>query len=186
MLLTSMKNDDGTYKKSYSLHEHRFMYILGWVNGLATKRLLVVYYTGTGNTKRMAEEIGKGAERLGVNVEVKSVEECGLSDLAEADGIVIGSPTYFSNVSWQVKKLIDESITLYRREHQLRDKVGGCFTSSGTRRDGKDCIRMLELALGFHHKLRIVPGIIRASGDKDEKTNKMCQQYGIRIAKQIL
>ena len=153
---------------------------------LATKQLLVTYYTGTGSTKRMAEEIGKGAERLGVKVEVKRVEECRLNDLAEADGIVIGSPTYFSNVAWQVKKLIDESITLYRKGHQLRGKVGGCFTSSGTRRDGKDCIRMLELALGFHHRLKMVPGIIRASGDREEEVSKTCQQYGMEIARQIL
>lgn len=153
---------------------------------LATKRLLVIYYTGTGSTKRMAEEIGKGAERLGVKAEVKSVEKCRLSDLAEAGGIVIGSPTYFSNVAWQVKKLIDESITLYRREHQLRDKVGGCFTSAGTRKDGKDCIRMLELALGFHHKLKMITGIIRASGDREEEVSKMCQKYGMEIARQIL
>ena len=156
------------------------------MNWLATKRLLVVYYTGTGNTKRMAEEIGKGAEQLGVNVQIKSVEECELSDLAEADGIAVGSPTYFSNAAWQVKKLIDESITLYRKGHQLRDRVGGSFTSSGTRRDGKDCIRMLELALGFHHKLKMVTGIIRASGDRWEDVSKICQQYGMKIANQIL
>ena len=161
------------------------MYILRLMKRLATERLLVVYYTGTGNTKRMAEEIGKGAEQLGVNVQIKSVEECELSDLAEADGIVIGSPTYFSNVAWQGKKLIDESITLYRKEHQLRGKVGGCFTSAGTRRDGKDCSRMLELALGLHHKLKLLPGIIRASDDGEEEVNKMCQQYGMEIAKQI-
>ena len=153
---------------------------------LVAKRLLITYYTGTGNTKRMAEEIGRGAERLGVKVEVKRVEECRLNDLVEADGIVIGSPTYFSNVAWQVKKLIDESIALYRREHQLRDKVGGCFTSSGSRRDGKDCIRMLELALGLHHRLKIVPGIIRASGDSEEEVSQMCQKYGTEIARQIL
>ena len=82
----------------------------------------------------MAEEIGKGAERLGAKVETKKVKECRLSDLFEADGIVIGSPTYFSNVAWQVKKLIDESMDLYRKDHSLKDKVGGCFTSSGTRR----------------------------------------------------
>jgi len=153
---------------------------------LATKRLLVVYYTGTGNTKKMAEEISKGAEQLGVNVQIKSVEECELSDLAEADGIVMGSPTYFSNVAWQVKKLIDESITLYRKGHELRGKVGGCFTSAGTRRDGKECVRMLELTLGFHHKLKMVGGIIRESGDKEKEVSKICQEYGMKIAKQIL
>jgi NAD(P)H dehydrogenase (quinone) len=153
---------------------------------LATKRLLVVYYTGTGNTKKMAEEISKEAEQLGVNVQIKSVEQCELSDLAEADGIVMGSPTYFSNVAWQVKKLIDESITLYKKGHELRGKVGGCFTSAGARRDGKDCVRMLELTLGFHHKLKMVSGIIRASDDKEKEVSKMCQEYGMKIAKQIL
>jgi len=153
---------------------------------LTTKRLLVAYYTGTGHTERMAEEIGEGAERLGVEVEVKRIEECGLDDLVEADGLVIGSPTYFSNVAWQAKKLIDESIALYRTGRQLRDKVGGCFTSSGTQRDGKDCIRMLELAFGLHHKMKLIPGIIRASGGREQEVSKMCQQCGMKVARQIL
>ncbi len=150
------------------------------------KRLLIVYYTGRGTTKRMAEAIGKGAQGQGVEVEIKTVEDCSLNDLAEADGIVVGSPTYFSNVAWQVKKLVDESIELYRKGRSLKDKVGGCFTSSGTRRDGKDCIRMLELAFGFHHKINMVPGIIRASGDRHEEVSKMCQKYGAEIAKRII
>ena len=153
------------------------------MNVQVNKKLLITYYSGTGKTKAMAEEIRRGAERLGVNVTIKSVEECRLDDLVKADGIVIGSPTYFSNLSWQVKKLIDESITLHRNNHQLRGKVGGCFTSAGTRRDGKDCLRMLELALGLHHKLKLVPGIIGVSNDK---VSKMCQQFGVEIAKEIL
>jgi multimeric flavodoxin WrbA len=156
------------------------------VRKLAAKLLLVAYYTGTGNTRRMAEAIAKGAERLGVTVEVKGVEECRLNDLVEADGIVIGSPTYFSNVAWQVKKFIDDSIALYRRNRQLSGKVGGCFTSSGTRRDGEDCIRMLELAFGFHHRLKMVPGIITASGDGEEEVSEICMQYGKEAAEQIL
>ena len=150
------------------------------------KKLLVVYYSEKGGTERMAGEIGKGAEKFGVRVEVKSVEECGLDDLVEADGIVVGSPTYFSNVAWQVKRLIDDSIALYRKDHQLRDKVGGCFTSSGTRRDGMDCLRMFELAFGLHHRMRMVSGIVRASGDRDEKVANVCQQYGAEIAKKVL
>ena len=148
------------------------------------KRLLIVYYSGTGNTEKMAEEIGRGAGRLGVEVEVKRVEECSLEDLVEADGIVVGSPTYFSNVAWQVKKLIDESVVLYRKR-RLKGKVGGCFTSSGTRRDGEDCLKMLEIAFGFHHGMRILPGIVRVSGDDEKKVSEMCQQYGAEIAKHL-
>ena len=153
---------------------------------MTEKRLLVAYYTGTGNTRRMAEAIAKGAERLGVTVEVKEVEECRLNDLVEADGIVIGSPTYFSNVAWQVKKFIDDSISLYRRNRQLSGKVGGCFTSSGTRRDGKDCVKMLGLAFGFHHRMKMLPGITRASGDSEAEVSEMCQKYGAKIARKIL
>lgn len=150
-----------------------------------TKRLLIVYYSEGGNTKKMAEAIGEGAKQLEVEVEVKKVEECRLNDLAQVDGIVVGSPTYFSNVAWQIKKLIDESIAFYRKE-QLRDKIGGSFTSAGTIRDGKECIRMLELTFGFHHKLKMVPGIIRASGDGEQEVSNRCHKYGTEIARQIL
>lgn len=120
-----------------------------------TKQILITYYSGSGNTERMTEEIAQGAKGLGIAVQVKEIEYCTLNEVAAVDGFVVGSHTYFSNVAWQVKKLIDESIALYRRDRKLRDKVGGCFTSSGTRRDGEDCIRMLELAFGLHHKLNI-------------------------------
>ena len=151
---------------------------------MASKSLLIIYYSETDNTKKMAEEICKGAKRPGVNVELKRVEECRLNDLVEADGIVIGSPTFFSNVAWQVKKLIDESIILYRKE-QLKGRVGGCFTSAGTHRDGKSCLRMLELAFGLHHEMKVIPGILKAEGDNEEETSAMCQKYGAELAKQI-
>ena len=152
---------------------------------LRHRKLLVVYYSARGRTERMAQEICRGAEKLGVVAEVKKAEECSLQDLDEALGIVIGSPTYFSNVAWQIKRLIDESITLYGKG-RLRDKVAGCFTSAGTHRDGKDCIKMLELAFGFHHKTKMIPGIICVSSDDDEKVSTVCQQYGAEIAKQLV
>jgi NAD(P)H dehydrogenase (quinone) len=156
------------------------------VEGLAARKLLVVYYSAAGNTRKMAEVIGASAQNAGVAVSKRKVEECGLDEMAEADGIVVGSPTYFSNVAWQVKKLVDDSIVLYRKDHKLGGKVGGCFTSSGTRRDGIDCIRMLELAFGVHHRMMLVPGIVRASGDGDEEVTRLCEQYGAEIARKML
>lgn len=134
----------------------------------------------------MAELISEGAKQSGIDVALKGVEECEPDDLVEADGVVIGSPTHFSNVAWQVKKLIDESIVLYRKGHQLKEKVGGSFTSSGTHKDAENCIKMMELAFGLHHEMRMVPGIIRASWDKEEKVSKMCREYGAEIARNLL
>jgi NAD(P)H dehydrogenase (quinone) len=134
----------------------------------------------------MAKLIGEGAKKQGVEVEIKSVEDCIVDDLLKADGVVIGSPTYFSNVSWQIKKLIDESITLYRKDHKLKGKVAGFFTSSGTQKDGEDCIRMLEVAFGYHHEMNMLPGISRAEWGKDEKIAEMCIDYGKALARLLL
>ncbi|MBL7118864.1 hypothetical protein ISS96_02500, partial [Candidatus Bathyarchaeota archaeon] len=90
------------------------------------------------------------------------------------------------NVAWQVKKLIDDSIVLYNKGHQLEEKVGGFFTSSGSQRDGKDCIKMLELAFRLHHRMKTIPGIVVTNGDREDKVSKICQEYGMRIAQQML
>ena len=149
------------------------------------KTLVVVYYSEGGKTQRMAENISKGAKLAGVNVKLKRSEDCSIRDLTEADGIAVGSPTYFSNMAWQVKKIIDESISAYETPHSLENKIGACFTSAGTRRDGLKCIKMLEVALGFHHKMKLVPSLISDSDDKEEELLQICKDYGKNIAEQL-
>jgi NAD(P)H dehydrogenase (quinone) len=151
------------------------------------KKLLIVYFSEKSKTHRMAEFIGEGAaKKEGLRVLIKRVEECGLEDILDADGLVVGSPTYFSNVSWQIKKLIDESIVFYRKDRQLRGRVFGSFTSAGHRRDAEDCIRSLELAFGFHHKMDVLKGIISARGYDPQEVAQECKKYGERIADSIL
>jgi NAD(P)H dehydrogenase (quinone) len=134
----------------------------------------------------MASDIARGAEKAGVNVILKKVEDCTLNDLAEADGIAVGSPTYYSNIAWQIKRFMDETIlTFYAKGHSLRNKVCGCFTSTGAYSDGKECLRMLELAFGFALKMKIVPGIILESKDVDESNLSTCYEYGQKIAREL-
>ena len=134
----------------------------------------------------MASHIARGAEKAGVNAILKKVEDCTLYDLAEADGIAVGSPTHYSNIAWQIKRLMDETIlTFYTKGHSLRNKVCGCFTSTGAYSDGKECLRMLELAFGFALKMKIVPGIILESKDVDEGNLSACYEYGQKIAREL-
>jgi multimeric flavodoxin WrbA len=107
-----------------------------------------------------------------------------VSFLPNYDSIVLGSPTYFSNVAWQVKKVIDESIVHYSGG-KLKGKVAGIFTSAGTSRDGKDCLKMLEIALGFHHGMKVVEGILRVDGESDKEAEKRCQEYARRLVKEF-
>ena len=135
----------------------------------------------------MASQISKGAENAGVNATLKKVEDCTLDDLVNADGIAVGSPTHYSNMAWQIKRLLDETIlAFYDQGHSLRNKICGCFTSTGTHSDGKECLRMLELAFGFALKMKMVPGIILESKDADEDNLLSCFEYGQKIGQELV
>ena len=151
---------------------------------MSSKTMLILYYSGSGNTENMANAIADALRSNAVDVKVERVEEFEIDYLPKYDGIALGSPTYFSNVAWQVKKLIDESIIHYSGK-SLKGKVAGIFTSSGTRKDAQDCLRMLEIALEFHHKMKVIPGIIRVDSENDEQVQKRCQEYGQKLAEEL-
>jgi multimeric flavodoxin WrbA len=53
-----------------------------------------------------------------------------VAKMAEADGIIIGSPTYFANVSSEVKALIDRAgLVAIANGHMLKRKVGAAVVA---------------------------------------------------------
>jgi NAD(P)H dehydrogenase (quinone) len=151
---------------------------------MSSKKVLVLYYSGSGNTKKMAKAIAEAMKSGTINVTMEDAGQFDISSLPNYDSIVLGSPTYFSNVAWQVKKVIDESIVHYSGG-KLKGKVAGIFTSAGTSSNGKDCLKMLDVALGVHHKMKVVQGIIRVDGEGDKEVEKKCQEYGNKLVKEI-
>jgi len=151
---------------------------------MSSKKILILYYSGSGNTQRMAKGIAEAMRSSAMNVTVENVGKFDTSLLPNYDGIVLGSPTYFSNMAWQIKKMIDESIVYYGGG-KLKGKVAGIFTSAGTMRDGRDCLKMLETALGYHHGMKLVEGILRVDGESEKEVEKRCQEYGKKLVKEI-
>ena len=151
---------------------------------MSSKKVLILYYSGSGNTKKMAKAIAEAMKSSAMNVTTEDAGKCDISLLPNYGSTVLGSPTYFLNVAWQVKKMIDESIVHYRGG-KLRGKVAGIFTSAGTRKDGKDCLKMLEIALGYHHEMKVVDGILRVDGEGNKEVEKRCHEYGKRLVKEI-
>jgi multimeric flavodoxin WrbA len=134
----------------------------------------------------MADQITKGAEVGGAHVILKRVEDCTMDDLIGVDGLVVGSPTYYSNISWQIKKFLDDTVlTFYGKGGSLRNKVCGCFTSTGDYNDGKECLRMLELSFGVALKMKFVPELILESREIDEDNLSVCYDFGQKIAKEL-
>jgi NAD(P)H dehydrogenase (quinone) len=151
---------------------------------MSAKKVLILYYSRSGNTKGMAKPIAEAMKSSAISVTVEDVEKSDISSLPNYDGIVLGSPTYFSNMAWQVKKAIDESIVHYRGG-KLKGKMAGIFTSAGTSSNGKDCLKMLQVALGFHHGMKVVEGILRVDGESDKEVEKKCLEYGMKLVKEI-
>jgi len=99
--------------------------------------VLIVYYSHTGNTEKLAHAVAEGAQTVPfVTVLTKTPEEVTEADLKNADALLLGSPTYFGNMAAQMKAFIDDWWFKYRVP--LVDKVGGAFSSGGDETGGKE------------------------------------------------
>jgi NAD(P)H dehydrogenase (quinone) len=153
-------------------------------------RILVVYDSQTGNTEKMAQAVGEGIGKVtGVDYEIKKVDKTSLDDLVGADGIIMGSPTYYGQMSAKLKALIDLSEKIHRK---LEGKVGAAFTSSGGTATGAETTLLSIL------QTMLVHGMI-VQGRPDDKHYgaaavetpsaeelKFCRELGSRVAKLVL
>ncbi|TFG48114.1 MAG: flavodoxin family protein, partial [Candidatus Brocadiia bacterium] len=88
---------------------------------------IVIYYSKSGHTKKMAEMIAAGMNESGLPTDCKPVADIRPDDVVEYDAIVIGSPTYYGHMAAEVKKMFDDLVTMHGR---LDHKVGGAFSSA--------------------------------------------------------
>jgi len=74
--------------------------------------------------------------------------------LLTADGIVLGSPVYWGNVSALMKNFMDRTRWMHMYKNMLAGKVGAAVTSAGLRNGGQDLVlRIMESYLigqGLH------------------------------------
>ncbi len=56
------------------------------------KKIMVVYWSGTGNTQQMAEAVAEGAGVDGISVSVIPVGEAVKADILKADALAFGCP----------------------------------------------------------------------------------------------
>lgn len=95
-------------------------------------KTVVVYHSGYGHTKRVAEYVNEGAagELLAIDAE-GNLPEGGWEKLQAADAIIFGTPTYMGSPSWQFKKFAEAtSKAWFTRAWQ--DKVFGGFSNSAS------------------------------------------------------
>jgi multimeric flavodoxin WrbA len=115
-----------------------------------TTSIAVVYHSGYGHTARQAEAVASGvasvacAEPLLLNTEEAQGR---WDDLAAADAIIFGSPTYVAGPSAQFKAFQEASSRAVMTAGFLwKDKIAAGFTNSGSR-SGDKLATLIQLAL---------------------------------------
>ena len=146
---------------------------------------LVVYYSRTGNTKQMADIIADAMNKAGLGTECKSVKKTRVEDLLAADAIVVGSPTYYGLMSFEIKKLFDDSVS---NHGQLDGKIGAAFSSSANVGGGNETTVMGILQMMLIHGM-VIQGDAKGDhygpvsiGKPDARVESFCKRQGQRIA----
>ncbi len=150
-------------------------------------KVLVVYHSVTGNTEKMAEAVAKGASDAGAQITLKKATETNLQDLTDADGIIIGTPTYYGLMSAEVKQLFDRSSKVRGR---LENKVGAAFTSSGSTEGGNQTALISILQGMLIHSMIVVGDPMKSGGHygiisigkPSEAVQSSCRMLGARVA----
>jgi flavodoxin len=86
-------------------------------------KVLIVYYSQTGLTEKMANYIGEGIRFTGNMADTKSISNItGPDDLNGYDGYIFGSPTISLDVPESMKAFLNLA-----RSATLKGKLGGAF-----------------------------------------------------------
>ena len=119
----------------------------------------IVYHSGFGHTKVIAEAIARGANKenavlIAVSKE-GNIEEDQWELLNWADAIIFGAPTYMGSVSGAFKMFMDASSKCWFNQ-TWKDKIAGGFTNSGAVSGDKlNCLIQLAVFAAQHSMIWI-------------------------------
>lgn len=148
----------------------------------------VIFYSTYGHVFRLAEAIVEGAREVpGTRVELLQVaetlspeilEKMGATEakkafayvpladpkrLAEADAIILGSPTRYGAAAAQMRAFLDATGSLWA-SGALIGKVGSAFTSTASQHGGQETT-LLTMATFFYHQGMVIAGVPYSSSE---------------------
>jgi len=141
-------------------------------------RVLVIYHSGTGNTKAMAQAVVEGVKEVaGVEAVLKEAEQASVSDLLSADALAFGSPTYFSYMAGVLKAIFDKA---YASRSQMRGKPFAAFASGGGgQMKSLQSIESIAASCGLQ---KVCEGLA-VGGMPTESERRDCRKLGAALAR---
>jgi multimeric flavodoxin WrbA len=145
-------------------------------------KILILYYSRSGNVEALAKAISKGVEKVeGTTAELKRVDYATVDDLLSCDAVAFGSPNYFGYMAGLLKDFFD-------RAWSIREKVSGkpaaTFTCGGSSSDS--ALLSIERIFPAFKMEKAVEGVVwglREKGSPLEKDLSELKKLGETLAK---
>jgi NAD(P)H dehydrogenase (quinone) len=113
--------------------------------------VIVIYHSGYGHTKVVAEHVAKGANGALIAIDENGdIADSDWDTLNAAKAIVFGAPTYMGTPSWQFKKFADATSKIWFTQG-WKDKVFGGFTNSASLNGDKQVSLIAIQTLASQH-----------------------------------
>jgi len=142
---------------------------------MATRDILVLYYSHTGAVRQMAQMVARGIEKVpGMRARLRTVPRVSpvteavepqvpdtgapyaeLRDLEECAGLALGSPTRFGNMAAPLKHFLDTTSSLWLKG-ALSGKPAALFTSTASLHGGQESTLLSMMLPLLHHGMLIV------------------------------
>jgi NAD(P)H dehydrogenase (quinone) len=124
-------------------------------------RILITYFSQTGNTEKLAQAIGDGAKSAaGVEVSLRKMADVKDDILPSFDGIVVGTPVHFANLSTESRRFIDRlGAALAKTKAAGSSRTAGVFCTGGEVSLRKDIARLSLMSSLFEMRFIIIGGV---------------------------
>tara|TARA_B100000767_G_scaffold223543_1_gene212479 strand:+ start:1301 stop:1879 length:579 start_codon:yes stop_codon:yes gene_type:complete len=148
------------------------------------KKILIIYYSNKGTTKKMAEKISRGVNSVdGVEAiirtlpDIKNTYDSEIAnkdnilyatndDLSNCDAVIMGSPTHFGNMAAPMKVFLDGTTSEWFN-NTLCGKPAGVFTSTSSIHGGQETTLITMMIPLLHHGM-IIAGIPYSEADLND------------------
>jgi NAD(P)H dehydrogenase (quinone) len=118
-------------------------------------KIVIVYHSGYGHTKKAAEAVLAGTLGAGADaklIAVGELDDAGWAELDGADAIIFGAPTYMGGPSADFKKFADASSKPWFGQ-KWKDKIAAGFTNSATMNGDKFSTIQYFVTLAMQHSM---------------------------------
>jgi flavodoxin I len=142
-------------------------------------KVLVLYYSRTGNTEKMARAVVEGAKTIeGAEAELNYyVAPETLSSFA---AIMVGTPTYHHDMTLDVKRLFEEAAV---KNVNLKGRIGATFGSYGW---SGEAPRLVIEIMKNKFEMNVLEPPLLIKYTPDQSGLEKCKELGRRVAERLM